>query len=89
MTVNINEEQAFLNRLTEIIEANLNNGQFGVTKLASKMGISRSYLYRRLKAQTSQSISQFICTVRLKEAMKMLQQKEASAAQIAYEVGRI
>ncbi len=87
MTVNTNEEQAFLNRLTEIIEANLNNGQFGVTKLASKMGISRSYLYRRLKAQTSQSISQFICTVRLKEAMKMLQQKEASVAQIAYEVG--
>lgn len=81
------EEQAFLKRLTEITEANLNNDQFGVSELAGKMGFSRSHLHRRLKAQTGQSISQFICTVRLKKAMFLLQQKEASAAEIAYDVG--
>ncbi len=87
MAANNNEEQAFLNRLTEITEANLTNDQFGVSELASKMGISRSHMHRRLKTQTNQSTSQFICTVRLNKAMKMLQQKEATAAEIAYEVG--
>ena len=46
MAVKTNEEQAFINRLTEITEANLNNNQFGVAALASKMGISRSHMHR-------------------------------------------
>ncbi len=87
MTVRTNDEQAFLNRLTEITEANLTNDQFGVNKLARELGMSRSYVHRRLKSITNQSISQFICSVRLNEAMKMLEQNEASSAEIAYKVG--
>jgi hypothetical protein len=33
MTVRTNDEQTFLNRLTEITENNLTNDQFGVNKL--------------------------------------------------------
>jgi len=87
MAVNTDVEKAFLNRITKITEANLKNDQFGVSKLAMELGMSRSYVHRRLKALTNQSVSQFICTVRLKRAMEMLLQKEASAAEISYEVG--
>lgn len=80
-------EQAFLNRLTKITEANLNNEQFGVSELARELGMSRSFIHRRLKAITNQSISQFICTVRLNKAMEMLRQNVDSAAEIAYSVG--
>jgi len=49
MGVNNNSEQTFLNRLTEITEANLNNEQFGVSDLAEKAGISRSQIHRKIK----------------------------------------
>jgi AraC-like DNA-binding protein len=87
MTVRTNDEQTFLNRLTEITENNLTNDQFGVNKLAQEMGMSRSYIHRRLKSITNLSISQFICSLRLNKAMEMLEQNEVSAAEIAYEVG--
>lgn len=87
MGVKTNAEQNFLSRLTEITEANLNNEQFGVAGLAHKMGMSRSYIHRRLKALTNQSISQFISTIRLNKAMEMLLENDSTAAEIAYEVG--
>jgi hypothetical protein len=39
MAGNPNENQAFLDRLTSIAEANLTNDQFGVAELAREMGI--------------------------------------------------
>ena len=87
MNVNSTEDQKFIIILTSIVEANLGNEQFGVSQLAREIGMSRSYIHRRLKSISNQSISHFIRTVRLERAMEMLQQKEASAAEISYEVG--
>ena len=80
-------ENDFLNKLTEITEANLRNEQFGVSELAREMRMSRSHIHRCLKALTNQSISQFIRTIRLEKAMGMLREKNISAAEIAYNVG--
>ncbi len=87
MSANSSEKKVFLNRLTEITEANLANDQFGVSELAGEFGMSRSYVHRHLKAFTNQSISQFIRTVRLEKAMEMLRQNVASAAEVSYNVG--
>lgn len=87
MNTNSNEEKSFLNRLTQITEANLSNEQFGVSELVREMGMSRSYVHRHLKALTNQSISHFVCTTRLNKAMEMLRQNEATASEIAYMVG--
>ena len=87
MSANSQKEQEFLNRLTEITEANLTNDQFGVSELAGEMGISRSYIHRRIKAHTNKSVSYFIRRVRLEKAMEMLRQNRDSAAEIAYNVG--
>lgn len=87
MNIYSHDDQSFLNRLTEITEANLTNDQFGVSILAREMAMSRSHLHRRIKAITNQSISYFIRTVRLKKAMQILQGREVSASEIAYDVG--
>ena len=49
--------------------------------------MSRSNVHRRLKNLTNHSVSHFIRTVRLEKALEILKQKEASAAEIAYNVG--
>lgn len=87
MNADSNEDKTFLTRLTKITEANLSNDQFGVTELAREMGMSHSSIHRHLKAITKQSISHFICTIRLKKAMEMLKQNDATASEIAYKVG--
>ena len=77
----------FLNRLTEVITANLTNDQFGVAELAREMGMSRSYIHRHLKILTSQSISHFIRDVRLDKAMEILKETDVSVSEVAFKVG--
>lgn len=87
MDVKTNIDQTFLTRLAEITEANLNNEQFGVSDLAEKAGISRSQIHRKLKSINNQSVSQFIREIRLNKAKILLEQKELTVSEIAYEVG--
>jgi len=77
----------FISRLTEIVEANLHNDQFGVDELVREMGMSRTSIHRHLKNITHQSISQFIRKVRLEKAMQMLLDTDEPSSEIAYQVG--
>ena len=81
------DEQAFLNRLTAIVEVNLSNEQFGVSELVAKMGVSRSLIHRKLKSAANQSFSQFIREIRLKKAKDLLEQEKLTVSEIAYNVG--
>jgi len=80
-------EQQFLNRATEITEANLQNEQFGVNELAEKLGMSRATLHRKIKSNTKLSVSQFICQIRLKKALELLKQNSTTISEIAYNCG--
>jgi len=76
-----------LQRLKEVVLAELQNDQFGVENLAEQVGMSRSHLHRKLKTLRGKSISVFIRKIRLEEAMKLLQQDVGNVAEIAYRVG--
>jgi TolB-like protein len=51
------------------------------------MGVSRSYIHRKLKSLSNKSISQFIRNVRLDEAMKILRETNDSGSEVAFKVG--
>jgi len=80
-------EQVFLEKLNEIIEANLQNEQFGVAEMSREMGLSRSCIHRKLKTITKKSVTRHIREYRLQKAMEMLRHHEATAAEIAFRVG--
>jgi len=80
-------DQVFIQKLTEIIHANLENENFGVDELARASGLPRSAIYRRLMAISEKSTTQFIREVRLQRAMEILQQESTTAAEVAYKVG--
>jgi TolB-like protein/AraC-like DNA-binding protein len=77
----------FISRLREIVEANLDNEQFGVNELAQKTGLSRSHIHRQLKAISNKSVSQFIREVRLEKAKEFLEEGNLTGSEIAYKVG--
>ncbi len=51
------------------------------------MGMSRSALYRKLKALTDQSITEFIRTIKLKRAGQLILQTQLNISEIAYDLG--
>jgi TolB-like protein/AraC-like DNA-binding protein len=87
MNSELSMDRAFIKKLTELLEANLDNEHFGVKELAEAVGISRSQLHRRLQSINGKSASRFIRDYRLEKAMKMLQDNVATVAEIAYRVG--
>lgn len=87
MDKELSMDNTFINKLTDILEVNLENEQFGVNELAGEVGLSRSQLHRKLHAINGKSTTQFIREYRLGKAMEMLKGDLATASEIAYRVG--
>ncbi|MDR8390807.1 tetratricopeptide repeat protein [Aliifodinibius sp. S!AR15-10] len=80
-------DDAFLKKLTAVVEENLGDEQFNVTDLAFKAGVSRSKIHRKLQQLMNKSTSQFIREIRLQHAMELLKTRVATISEIAYKVG--
>ncbi len=81
-------EQDFLSKIISIIEEHMADPDFGVPFLASEIGMSQSVLYKKMPALTDLSVNDFIKSIRLKTAAKLLlQQNYGNISEIAYSVG--
>ncbi len=80
-------DKQFLENLSRIIHANINNEQFGVNELATELGISRATLHRKIKSIADKPVSEFIREIRLIRAKELLQQKSGTVSEIAFMVG--
>ena len=83
----IQQEDAFINKLKQLIEDHLEDGEFGIVELCKAVGMSRSQLYLKIKALTNRSTSHYIRGVRLHKARALLQTSDLNITQVAYEVG--
>jgi len=81
------EEVNFLKQATEIILNHIEDDEFSVDTLATKMAMSRSVLFRKFKALSGDSPQQYINQIRLRKAVELLQQKSLSINEIAYLTG--
>jgi len=80
-------DEIFLQKSISLIEKNINNPEFTIQDFISEIGMSRSALYRKLKALTGQSISEFIKTIKLKRAAQLITQTKMNISEIAFELG--
>lgn len=87
MNSELSMDQVLIEKLTNILEVNLDKEHFGVKELAKEAGLSRSKLHSKLHSIIGKSSSKFICEYRLEKAMELLQNKAATASEIAYSVG--
>jgi TolB-like protein/AraC-like DNA-binding protein len=84
--VNHTEEQ-LLKKISEVIDANLHNEQFGVNEIAAHLRMSRTTLHRKVKTIFNISVTELIRETRLKRARELLLQKAGTISEIAYNVG--
>ena len=77
----------FLEKVTKIIDENLDKPNFDIDLLAEKVGMSRSQFYRKIKALTNKSGNEFITTFRMNKAAKILISGYCNISETAYKVG--
>jgi len=82
-----NTTDELLHKIKKIVEENLHDEHFGVSELAAALGMSRSYLHRKVNAVTKTSVSQLIRQIRLKKAKKFLRETSFTVSEVAYKVG--
>jgi YesN/AraC family two-component response regulator len=80
-------EDAFLQKVNSIIEAHLDEAEFGVNELCRAVGLSRPQLFRKLKALTDKSIVAYLRSARLHKARELLLTGERNISEVAFEVG--
>ena len=74
-------------KLQKTIEKELSNENLDPEELVKEIGMSRSQLYRKIKALTNFSLAGFVRDYRLKRAMEMLQAGEHNVAEVVYLAG--
>ena len=80
-------DEQFLQKIIAYIEHNISDSTFDVVSLCKNVGISRSVLYRKIKALTGHSIQEFIRSVRLRKAKYLLINTDKSISEVSYQVG--
>ena len=80
------KDEEFLNKLESLILNNIKEESFGIDEICSVIGISRSLLYLKLKKLTNSSATEFIRTIKMKEAKKYLSQG-SNVSEASYLVG--
>ena len=78
---------ALMDRVMRTINENIQDPDFGVDKLASEVGLSRTQLHRKMKEITGVSTGEFIRNLRLKQAARLISEGKINIAQAAFAVG--
>lgn len=80
-------DRELLARIDAEIEANIQDSEYSIETLRTKLGISRSGLYKKLIYLTGRSPLEYLRIKRLQMGRAMLENGETSVSQIAWSVG--
>lgn len=80
-------DNEFIEKLTRVIESNIESEQIAMAQIADQMRMGHSTLYRKLKALTGLSITEFVQKIRMSTAEKLLLTGKYSIAEIVFMVG--
>jgi len=81
------QENAFLRKINQTISDNISDSNLSVEFLAEQTALSRVQLFRKFKAITGCSPSEYIKAIRLQHAADILASGKHNIADVAYNVG--
>ncbi|MEM9823108.1 MAG: ATP-binding protein, partial [Bacteroidota bacterium] len=80
-------EDAFIQKVNAILEENIADEDFGLIQLRHKIRMTRSPFFRKMKALTNTTPSDYIRSYRLRKARYLLEHTDSNVAEVAYAVG--
>jgi len=87
MTNGSSSNDAFLQKLNQIIQSKMADSDFGVNELAHEMGMSRSNLHRRVSEITGNTVVALISEARLNKAVELLKEETYTVSEVAWKAG--
>jgi signal transduction histidine kinase/DNA-binding response OmpR family regulator len=80
-------DEKLLSKVNEFLRENLDQPNITVENISNEIGLSRVHLFRKLKALTGMSPSDYIKDFRIKNACQLLLTGKYKVADVAYAVG--
>ncbi len=80
-------ENAFIQKVRQIVEDHYSDENFNLSVLCQKIGMSRSQLFRKMQALIATSPSAFIRIYRLNKAKSLLETTDLNVSEVAWKVG--
>lgn len=77
----------FMDKVISVIQDKMSEPNFDVIQLAGDLAVSKSSLYRKIKAMTGLSPVELIRNIRLKYARQLLKNKSITVSEVAYSCG--
>lgn len=77
----------FLEKLSKIINKNLDNPDLTVDMIGAEVNLGRVQLYRKCKAASGMSPNELLRTARLNKAYQLLKDTDKTVSEVAYSVG--
>ena len=87
MESHLQPEQEFMREVRKIISDHYQEETFGLRELCRRMSMSRSQLFRKMKALIGISPSLYIRSYRLQKARELLATGELNVSEVCWEVG--
>lgn len=80
-------DKEFMDKIYEMMERNLEDGQMDIDSMAESLGVSRSKFYYKIKALTGQTPNDFFTTYKLNRAKELIEDGRYKISAIADMVG--
>jgi signal transduction histidine kinase/ligand-binding sensor domain-containing protein/DNA-binding response OmpR family regulator len=81
------QDQKFLQTIYDQLKANLDKSDFNVAELSDTLNMSRSLVYKKIKMLTGLSPTEYIRSLRMQEAAKLLRTQQYKVFEVVYMVG--
>ena len=78
---------AFLAKLLDVMEKQMDNNTLTVDELVEEMGMGRTVFFNKLKSMTGLSPVEFIREMRIKRAAQLLEERQYNITEVTYMVG--
>ena len=80
-------DRKFMDKLVELMEQTMDNGDLVVDDLVRELAVSRSVFFKKLKTLTGLAPIEFIKEIRIKRATQLIETGEFNMTKISYMVG--
>ena len=80
-------DRKFMDKLVDLMEQTMDNGELVVDDLVRELAVSRSVFFKKLKTLTGLAPIEFIKEMRIKRAAQLIETGEFNMTQISYMVG--
>lgn len=80
-------DEKLYKKALKIVEDNISNEQFDISSFCEELGVSRTVLFKKIKAWTDFTPNEFVQHIRLRKGAQFIEQGNLNISQISYNLG--